>query len=232
MKYPKEAQLNQEIADQLLANIFESCEAEPNTVPLEELESYSNYRKDKYVVRKAILTFIMVIFLLIPLLFIAPDISTLKQAASNDPTYIMGVECLVPITSVTASIDGHNVPVYEQAKRKYTIQPDLIGEMLVTIKAVNGQYIQKKIEVTEVDRKAPKATKTKIRNGKLYVYLKDNKSGIDYDDITAVDDEGKSVIPTGYNDKDGWVSFSKPDGSLYVIVPDKAGNKLQLQLKA
>ena len=44
MNNDKNMQLDPQIASQMLSNIFDACEIEQNSVPLEVLTSYSNYR--------------------------------------------------------------------------------------------------------------------------------------------------------------------------------------------
>ncbi|MCQ2567589.1 MAG: hypothetical protein MJ127_04210 [Mogibacterium sp.] len=222
--------LDQELADQMLSNIFDICEIKPNTIPLEELESYSNYRKDKYRVRKSLLVLIMVIFLLVPLLFMSPKIMTLKQLDSTSPTYSMNIESILPVTSVVATIDGENVPVYEKAKHEYTIEPSKVGDMLVTVKCVNRQYAQKKIKVTNIDKQAPTISSSKKKDGKIYIYLEDNLSGVDYENIYAKNTSGKTIKPESFNEEKSLVVFTYPSESINIFVPDKAGNTLQLLL--
>ncbi|MDY5607379.1 MAG: hypothetical protein SPF55_05870, partial [Lentihominibacter sp.] len=59
-------ELNSDVADQMLQNIFNICEVEPNTVPLDNLKSYSNYRKDRFFLQKVILVIVMLLFLALP----------------------------------------------------------------------------------------------------------------------------------------------------------------------
>lgn len=222
--------LNTELADQMLSNIFDICEVEHNTVPLEELESYSNYRKDKYIVRRVLLVIIMFLFLLIPLLFMSPSIMSLKQANDADPTYNLNVESLLPLTSVSATIDGQNVPVYDKGNGLYTIEPSKTGEMLVTVKCVNNQYVQKKVKVTNVDTEPPAVVTSNEKDGKIYIYLEDNITGVDYDKIYAMSAAGNTVLPVSCNVESNLVVFNYPKSSLNIFIPDKAGNTLQLLL--
>lgn len=222
--------LNQELAGQMLSNIFDICEVEPNTVPLEELESYSNYRKDKFAVRKFLVVLIMILFLIIPLLFMSPTIMALKQVDRANPSYVMSVESMLPVTSVSASIDGEKVPVYETGQREYSIEPSKVGEMLVTVKCINNQYVQKKIKVTNIDKTAPTVCSNRNADGKIYIYLEDDISGVDYSKIYAKDDSGSTVLPYSVSDESGLVVFKYPSSSINIFVPDKAGNTLQLLL--
>ena len=44
--------LSNEGADQMLSNVFEACDFEPNRVPLEVLQSYSHYRRERHILQK------------------------------------------------------------------------------------------------------------------------------------------------------------------------------------
>ena len=73
-KKPKGPVLDESLASQMLENIFDACEVEPNTVPLSVLTSYSNYRRERFLLQKVLLVIILLFFCLAPLMFIAPDI--------------------------------------------------------------------------------------------------------------------------------------------------------------
>ena len=66
-------ELDESTASQMLENIFDACEVEPNTVPLSVLKSYSNYRRERFLLQKVLLVIILLFFCMVPLLFIAPN---------------------------------------------------------------------------------------------------------------------------------------------------------------
>ena len=74
----KDMQLDPQVASQMLSNIFDACDIEQNSVPLEVLTSYSNYRKERYTFQKFTIAIIMILFFLLPILFEAPKF-TLEQ---------------------------------------------------------------------------------------------------------------------------------------------------------
>ena len=113
--------LDDQIAKQMLENIFEACDMESNTIPLEVLTSYSNYRRERFALQRLVLIIIMVLFFLLPVLFIAPTLSIqeLPTAVSADPVYELRVtSAFPPVSRVTATIDGRNIPVYETGTRQ------------------------------------------------------------------------------------------------------------------
>ena len=74
--------LDDQIAKQMLENIFEACDMESNKIPLEVLTSYSNYRRERFALQRLVLVVIMVLFFLLPVLFIAPKISIRELPAT------------------------------------------------------------------------------------------------------------------------------------------------------
>ncbi|MCF0141361.1 MAG: hypothetical protein HUJ78_05010 [Mogibacterium sp.] len=226
----KSHKISPELADQMLQNIFEACEVQPNSVALEDIESYSNYRKDKFKLRKVLVTVILLLFLVLPVLFISPQIVKITQAPTAKPTYNMTVSAILPVSSVTATIDGTNVPVYQKEKGVYTLQPDREGTMLITVRLINKQYAQKKIKVTNVDTKAPYVVRNYKSGNKFFLYLKDDSSGVDYESIYCMDASENKTTPISYNEETGEVVFSFPANSVNIFISDKAGNQLHLLL--
>ena len=224
-------ELNSDVADQMLQNIFNICEVEPNTVPLDNLKSYSNYRKDRFFLQKVILVIVMLLFLALPLMFIGPKIQVLEQVTQEPhQSYHLGVDSILPITSVTATVDGVNVPVYETQKKVYSIEPEISGTMTVTVKCVNNQWTTRQIQVSTIDREVPVVTDDSLRGDYVYLYLKDEGSGVAWDKIYAQSSQGETFKPDKYDAKAGWIAFRYPDSSINVFIPDKSENVLQLAL--
>lgn len=232
LKEPKGSELDEKTASQMLENIFDACEVEPNSVPLSVLTSYSNYRRERFLLQRILLVFIMLFFLLLPLLFIAPDIQLTRKggSAKGNPTYEVAVHSLIPVSRVTADINGNNVPVYEVAGGTYSIEPKQNGTLRVTVTLKNQQYTAVTRKVTGVDIDSPTVIGNKQVGDQIYLYLSDTGSGIDYENITAADTDGKDVKPLSYDPNGGYVTFDYPKESLNVFIPDKAGNTLHLIL--
>lgn len=234
-KKPNIPALDEQFAKQMLENIFEACDMEPNTIPLEVLSSYSNYRRERFALQKLILIIMMVLFFLLPVLFIAPKVSIQETTTdtSTDPIYEVNVSSVFPpVSRVTATIDGRNVPVYETGTRQYSIKPTVNGSMTITVVLSNRQYVSEQVEVTGIDRTAPVLVSNETRNGQLLLYLQDEEggSGIDYENIYAADGTGNQLRPVSWDEETGCVVFDYPASSLNIFVPDHAGNTLQLIL--
>lgn len=232
LKKPKGPELDENTASQMLENIFTACDVEPNSVPLSVLSSYSNYRRERFLLQRILLIIILIFFCLVPLFFIAPDLSLdLKSGApTGEPAYELIVDTFLPVSRITATIDGRNVSVYETADKTYSIEPTLNGTMTVTVTLKNKQASTITYDVTDVDTTAPVVITDKVKDEQVYLYLEDAASGLDFDNVTAVDTNGKQVEPVAYNKRESYVVFDYPETSLNIFVPDKAGNTLHLIL--
>ncbi|MCQ2546293.1 MAG: hypothetical protein MJ161_01940 [Clostridia bacterium] len=227
----KQEELNADVAGQMLQNIFDVCEVEPNTVPLDDLQSYSNYRKDRFFLQKVILVVVMLLFLAIPLMFLGPKIAVLEQVTqAPHPTFHLDVDSVLPVTSVKANVDGQDVPVYEKHKKVYSIEPDISGTMTVTVTCVNNQYETAQVQVSTIDRDVPKVVSDEAKDGMIYIYLKDEGSGIAWSKIYAQKSDGSTFKPAKYDANKGWIAFPYPKESINIFVPDKSENVLQLAL--
>lgn len=222
--------LDPEIANQMLLKIFEECDKEPNTTPIEILTSYRDYRRERYVLQKRALIVILFLFFTLPLLFIMPVFSLSLNSGSDtgNPVYHVNVHSFLPVSRVTAVIDGHNTAVYETGNHSYSIEPARNGHMTVIVTLFNQQYSEQEILVDDVDRDPPQLLSNKQIKRHVYLYLEDEGSGIDYEAVYAMEAEGERVEPLSYDEKTGCIEFAFPESSMNVYIPDRSGNRLQL----
>ena len=228
-----ELALDMEVASKILENVFEESEVEPNTIPLEVLTSYSSYRKERFALQRTILIIIMALFLLLPLLFISPTftLTTLNEEGyTSTPAYEVIVDTFMPVSRITATIDGRNIPVYEVDAHKYSIEPSVNGQMKVTVTLVNRQQVTHYITVGNVDVEAPVIVSNDSDGENVYLNLSDTGSGINFKEIKAIDTKGNTVKPVYCDESNGRIGFTYPEDSLNVYVTDYAGNTLQLVL--
>lgn len=225
-------QLDLETASRILEHAFEANQMETNTIPLDVLVSYSNYRRERFTLQRTILVVIMTLFLLLPLLFI-PSSFTVERIDTDtpyNPVFRLEVDSFMLVERVSASIDGSNIPVYETDAHVYSIEPTKNGQMAVTVTLANKQTRTEYIDVTAVDREVPVVTSCERDEERIYLYLSDWDSGVDFPAIQAVNLSGAPVIPDSVNPATGCVTFTEVTDSLNVFVPDLAGNKLQIVL--
>lgn len=225
-------QLDTETANKILGNTFEANEQAPNTVPLEVLTAYSNYRRERFTLQRTVLVVMMTFFMLLPFLFIPPAFTVTSQSEGylSNPIYRMEVDSFMLVERITASIDGHNIPVYEVDSHMYSIEPTANGEMEVTVTLINRQTLTKSITVNNVDSNSPVVMDSRMENGIIYLYVADQESGVDYDGIHGAVLSGQPVEPASVNPEEGFITFERQKESLNVFIPDMAGNELHIIL--
>lgn len=231
-KMEKDPKLDALAATKLLENVFEECNVEPNTVPMEALSAYSGYRKERFFLQRLILVIAIVLFMLLPILFVAPDyeISEAEQGERNLPVYSIKVDNVLPVGYVAATLDGQPIPVYEADSHAYTVEPTRNGTMELEVLLFNAQKIKKTVDVKGIDEAAPTISSSVSEGGYLKLYAEDKESGINYSEIYAVDVSGKSYKPVSYKAGKGEIVFPYPKADWDVYIPDKTGNTLHLKI--
>lgn len=230
-KKPDFPMLSEEAASNIMNNVLGECGMEPSTVPLNVLSSYSEYRRERYTLQKGILIGILVLFLFLPLAFIAPrfQVAELERSATGVPRYEVRVNNYFPVRLVSAKVDGRSIAVYESDARVFTIEPSINGRLTVTITLANHQYAVWSVEVSGIDRDPPKLQSSLVEGGNLKIFLEDAGVGIDYGSVYAVSTNDSRILPIAYDEGEGSVTF-RFDRDLNIFVPDANGNVLQLVL--
>ena len=234
MTLKKHERLSTEQADQILANVFQICRMDPNTVSLETLEDYSSYRAERFTLRKVIVVLIMLAFLAIPFLFMAPELTMADKTTDiASPQYEVAVHSLLPVRSVTAEIDGKNIPVFETAKGVFTVSPEISGKMTVTATIINSQIntVQVDVKVANRDKTPPVLDSSRVIGSRVYLYVYDDDTGVDYSSVTASDSGGSNVDPIDVIPEEQCIIFQCPSTVTTVNIADKKGNLLQLTLR-
>lgn len=222
-------ELDPAMINQILTNVYDACETEPNEVPLESLISYSSYRQERHIFQKILVIAALIIFMMLPFLFISPQFEITQAGNPGQPKYIIDVDTFLPVNVVSATMeDGSNLVVYESGIHEYTVQPAKNGKIDINVILANRQYQNGTIEVDSLDSTAPHITSHKTENDIVYIYVEDDGSGIDYDKVYGMSASGDTVQPVDYSDKKHYVAFAYPSEALTVYVPDVAGNMLNL----
>ena len=217
---------------EILETIFETCGQEPNTVPMEALASYAVYRKERFSLQRGILIAGLVVFLLLPMLFLLPEyeVHGTDQGERGLPVYTIEVRSLLPVGRVTARLRSCSLPVYEAGAKEFTVEPTRNGTMTVSVELINRQGVRKEVSVQNVDAKGPELTGSEIQEGTLLLRFTDAGIGVDYREIYAVGTSGTVYYPSETNEETGEVLFLYPEEDWDVYVPDHIGNTLHLAL--
>lgn len=224
--------LSKEVADQMLSNVFEACDFEPNRVPLEVLQSYSHYRRERHILQKCIIVLVVILFLMLPILFITANVEVtwVEGTPLGSPIVQVTAKSIVPVESITASIGDYSLEVYQVSDGIYQIHPDANGTLMVTVTLANKQFTEHKVEVTGVDVEPPTLVSSQLVNGELEIFFSDDISDIDFSTVYAVDTAGKVVYPLRHDSDAVSVTFDYPEDHLNIFVSDTCGNTLQLVL--
>ena len=224
--------LSQEEATEILERVFSRCFVDANSIPVEQLENYSNYKTEKLAVQKAIAVIGLVAFILLPLWFIAPrfTVSEATLGERNLPVYTVEISNPLPIYSVTAVLNGYSLPIYQKENKVFTIEPTTNGTMTVTVELFSHQWTKRLIEVTEVDSTAPVLLDSTQNDDSVYLYIQDDGVGINYSKILAIDTKGQTIYPEKIYEDVGCVEFSTENGEMTVYVYDYVGNELSVKI--
>jgi len=224
--------LSKEAADQMLSNVFEACDFEPNRVPLEVLQSYSHYRRERHILQKCIIVLVAVLFLMLPILFITAsvEVTWVEGTPPGSPIVQVAAKSIVPVESITASIGDYSLEVYQVSDGIYQIHPNANGTLMVTVTLANKQFTEHKMEVSGVDVEPPTLVSSQLVDGELEIFFQDDISSIDFSTIYAVDPAGQVVYPLRHDSAAVSATFAYPEDHLNIFVADTCGNTLQLVL--
>ena len=220
------------MASEILEQVFDACKREPNTAPIEALASYSVYRKERFSLQRGIAAGAMLLFLLLPLLFILPvyHVELEKTGERGLPVYRIQVDSLMPVGRVTASLREHRLPVYEADSKQFTVEPTRNGRLIIDVELFNRQGRRTIWEVSDVDASAPKLTGSSSTAETICLRVKDEGIGVSYRGVYAVSASGKVYTPEAADDEQG-IIFPYPEEPWDVYIPDHIGNTLHLSLR-
>lgn len=226
-------ELPQQTAEQMLANVFLACGREPNSVPLEALSSYSNYRKERYSIQRSVIAVVLLLFMLLPLLFMAAkiDVKISNPDAGENPVYTVSVDALLPIRQIYAEMEGRSVPIYEVLANEFMIQPRNNGGMEIFVTLLNRQESEAGLTVDSVDMDAPVLLGSDSDDVHVYLFLEDAGSGVDYEAVSATAPDGSVQRPLAWDVSAGCITLAYPESALSLRIPDLRGNVLQIALK-
>ena len=226
---PKIPSFSLDDAERLLEFVFYEEGRKPNTIPLATLIEYNEYRMQRHTLQRYFVFFIILCFAAIPLFTITPEFTLdIDKAAakSGQLKYTFTIDSFIPVDTATAQIGDKIVPVLQDGKKSYYMLPTANGPMDVTVNFANKRSVTETINVTGVDRDVPELVSSKTANDKVYLYVKDTGSGINWKRIYALNGAGDKIAPSSYNAIIGELIFEYPDDYLNVYIPDRTGNVL------
>ena len=223
-------ELPDEIAGQVLANAFHANGLPENSVPLESLLAYSNYRHEKFVLQRVLSILMFIVFLLVPLLFVLPHSQMTEAPELSEPgrpAYLVTVSGLKAVSAVKAVIDEVSMPVYQEADGVYSVRPTANGEMTVTVRLYNDQFETHTAAVTGVDTKAPELRNYEVKDGLIWLYPEDAGTGVDFENSYALAADGSRVEPVSTDAEAGVIVYEFPEAAMNLYLFDYAQNRAQ-----
>ena len=231
-KKKDEVTLSPDAASQMLSNVFEACDYEANRVPLEVLQSYSNYRRERHLLQKGIIVVVALLFAMLPLLFVTPKVSAnwVEGSQPGSPIYEVVADSFLPVESVRARMGAQEMDVYQVSENTYRVRPIQNGTLVITVTLTNKQSTETRVEVDGVDVTPPQLLGSSLVGDELEIFLSDDSGELDFASIYAVDADGNTVYPLRYDEERMSVTFAYPDAYLNMFISDKCRNTLQLVL--
>ena len=216
----------------VLEEVFQRCGQDGNTVPLEALASYAVYRKERFSLQRGVLAALLVLFFLLPGMFLLPklELEVNGTGLRGLPVYTVRVQTPLPVRRVTARIRNRNLPVYEDAAKRFSVEPTRNGELTVTVELVNRQRAAISRKVTEVDAESPKLDESKVTEQTVRLTVHDAGIGVDYAGVYALAGDGTVIRPLSSDPDKNQILFPYPDENWDVYIPDYIGNTLHLAL--
>lgn len=217
--------LDAQTANQLLNNVFTACDMTPSVIPVETLEFWGNYKKSSFNLGRFIAYIFTILLLLLPLMFFKPTIIAKRTniESSSDAVYDIRIKTLLPVSRVSAELNGTPVALSKESSRKYIAKLTENGSMMITVQLFNGQIVTRTYKVSHLDTDKPDLIRSYSQNGLVYLEVLDAFSGINYDKIMG-------LTPESYDTATGTIVFKIPDTPTTLTIPDNAGNELTLLL--
>lgn len=167
--------------------------------------------------------------------FQKPSISSVKAAPSSDSSsarITFSVDALFPVSKVSATLNESEVSVDTDGNQSYSIEVQENGYLLLDVVSISGVHATQGITIDSIDDQAPVILSHSHEDDKILIYAKDiGDSGIDYNGIYASTYSSGKVRPNSYDPGTGLIVFPYPNEDMYIMIPDKNGNKLISVLK-
>ena len=134
-------ELDTQTANQLLDNVFAACDMEPSVVPVEVLESWGNYKKHGFNLGRTLAYIFLIVLILLPLMFFRPSIIAERTdvKSASDAIYNIHIKTLLPLHSVSATINGTPVRLQEEGSKEFKAAISDNGTLKIKAVSFNGQ---------------------------------------------------------------------------------------------
>lgn len=216
-------------ANQMLQNVLDTCGYDPNTVPLPVLESKGAFYKKLITLPKLITVFAVAIGVTVPGLLIKPSFTVTRiEEMAYQPTYEIDVASLLPIDFVSATLDGEEVALLSPGSKLFSADPGGNGTLTITVTLINGQSASQSVHVSGVDCEAPTVVIETYSDDCIRLYVTDELSGVNYETVYGIDENGNKVEPLSMDPETGIIIFPYHKAVIDVYISDMVGNKTHM----
>ena len=114
---------------------------EPSVVPVEVLESWGNYKKHGFNLGRTLAYIFLIVLILLPLMFFRPSIIAERTdvKSASDAIYNIHIKTLLPLHSVSATINGTPVRLQEEGSKEFKAAISDNGTLKIKAVSFNGQ---------------------------------------------------------------------------------------------
>ena len=120
---------------------------------------------------------------------------------------------------------GAAFPAEHEESTRYVASVYQNGLYTVEVTGQGGQTITGQVRVDGIDAAIPQITSYTTDSDSVTIFFSDDRSGVNWDTIRAVDTSGAAVTPLEINGEQGYVRFALPEANLDIYLEDMAGNK-------
>ena len=136
------------------------------------------------------------------------------------------IDCALPLTDVKTFYQESEI-AYSKLGNLYIINADNNGSYQIKVTALNKSSANSIVEIKSQDSVAPNIDldSAVITGNTLIISVRDNQSGINYDNLYATLENGTKIIPSYIDKSSGTVQFQITDGKKVIVhVEDDFGN--------
>lgn len=157
-----------------------------------------------------------------------PKIQVVEQDSKDyeENKIKFSVNCLLPVTDVKTYYQESEV-AYSKLGNAYIVNADNNGAYKINVTALNNSTANSIIEIDTQDSVPPTIDldSAVITGNTLIISVRDNQSGINYDNLYATLENGTRLNPTYIDKSSGTVQFQITEGKKVVVhVEDDFGN--------
>lgn len=226
--------LTPEESEQLLGSVLKELDITPVT-DIRKRHYYFQLLRKQILKGTAVVCGVLLLGVLAPGTVAPAPISSVEAAPSGDASsaqITFQVSSLIPVQSITATLDDSSVAVEENGFQSYFVNVNENGYLLLEVYSATGMRSSHGMNIDCIDEQAPHVTRHFDVGDKIYIYLSDGDgTGVDYSAVRAgAPGASRYSAPLYYNERRGYVVYPYPESELYITIPDKQGNILTILL--